>query len=159
MKPWLIAFSLVGFSTAVPAIATPVDAASYSLAEAQEGFEGEVEVTLKNTAYLKVEVNGQPYDAVEFGTNGKLAIIRGLNLQADETAITLIPTDSSLAPYSFTVLKSDLKQKRKGRILRFVATKTVTFEKSSEVTPGKPTEQPAQPNEPVVPPVQPNDDL
>ena len=127
-----------------------------SSALAQEGFEGEVEVTLKNAEYVKVQVNGVDTDNVEFTKNGKVAIVKGLDLNAERTAITLTPTSSALGPADIEVLQKELKKVRKGKILRYVAKKTVTFPKV-EVAPEPKPETPKVPD--VAPPAPDKDDL
>lgn len=126
---------------------------------AQEGFEGEVEVTLKNAEYVKVQVNGVDTDNVEFSGNGKVAIVKGLDLAAERSAITLTPTSNTLGPVDLEVLQKDFKKVRKGKILRYVAKKTVTFPKA-EVAPEPKPDQPVEPKVPdVAPPAPDKDDL
>lgn len=132
--------------------------ASSGVARAEEGFEGELEVTLKNAEYVKLQINGVDSDSIEFARNGKLAIIKGFDLQAERTSVTLIPTSSSLAPVDLDVAQKDFKRVRKGRVLRFVATRTVTFPKA-EVAPEGPRPTPTPPADPVAPPPPDKDDL
>jgi hypothetical protein len=148
MKPLLLAFLLTGSGLFLGAPA-----------HAQEGvtFEGEVEVTLKNAEYVKVQVNGVDTDNVEFAKNGKLAIIKGLDLEAERTAITLIPTENTLGSASLDVVKKDFKKVRKGKILRFVAKKNVTFPKAEVAPPPAPDTTPKGPD--VAPPEPKKDDL
>jgi len=142
MKTLLLALSITAFVTA-PVLA-------------QDGFEGEVEITLKNADYVKVQVNGVDSDNVEFARDGKLAIVKGLDLSAELTRITLTPTVSTLGPMDVAVVAKDFKKVRKGRILRFVATKTTTFPKSDTAMPA-PAPEPKP--EPVAPPPPNRDDL
>ncbi len=143
MKTLLLAFTLTAFLTS-PTLA-------------QETFEGEVEITLKNAEYVKVQVNGVDSDNVEFANNGKLAIVKGLDLSAEMTRITLTPTSSELAPVDVEVVAKDFKKVRKGRILRYVAKKTTTFPKGQTPPPNTPAPEPKP--EPVAPPPPPADDL
>lgn len=148
MKPLLLAFLLTSSGLFLG-----------SSAHAQEGvtFEGEVEVTLKNAEYVKVQVNGVDTDNVEFAKNGKLAIIKGLDLEAERTAITLIPTSNTLGSASLDVVKKDFKKVRKGKILRFVAKKNATFPKAEVAPPPTPDTAPKGPD--VAPPEPQKDDL
>lgn len=148
MKPLLLAFLLTSSGLLFGATA-----------HAQEGvaFEGEVEVTLKNAEYVKVQVNGVDTDNVEFAKNGKLAIIKGLDLEAERTAITLIPTSNTLGQAELDVVKKDFKKIRKGKILRFVAKKNVTFPKAEVAPPPTPETAPKGPD--VAPPEPKKDDL
>lgn len=151
MKPLLLAFLLTS---------TGLSLAPRSLANdppliALEGFEGEVEVTLKNAEFVKVQVNGVDTDRVEFA--GKVAIIKGFDLEADRANVTLTPISEKLGSVELEVVKKDFKKVRKGKILRFVAKKTATFPKAAEGAPTPPPEK--EPKAPDVAPPPPEKDL
>lgn len=118
--------------------------------------EGELHVTLKNAEYVKVQVNGQDYENIEFEKDGKVVLIKGLSLSLDHNAITLLPTDASLKQLDVEVVAKDFKKKRKGREVYLVATKTVGFEKASTDAPPAPDKPKT---DPVAPPPPQKDDL
>lgn len=145
MKTLLLALSLSAL------VISPFANRSHAMPVAEEGFEGELEVDLKNAEYVKLQINGVDSDNVEFAKNGKMAIIKGFDLNAERTNVTLIPTSSTLASVDIDVTAKDFKRVRKGKILRFVAKRTVTFPKSDGVAPNpKPTPKP-EPDSPPFP--------
>ncbi len=148
MKTLLIALSLFAASAA-PTYATPT--------ANEPEVDGEVDFTLQNAAYVKVQVNGEDFEGVEFERNGKVAIVKGLSLSQEKHVITLIPTEGELAPLTVEVVPKDFKKKRKGKNVLMVAAKTVKFEKASAPAPSVP--EPAKAPEPSPAPPQPEDDL
>jgi len=118
--------------------------------------EGELHVTLKNAEYVKVQVNGQDYDNIEFERDGKVVLIKGLSLSLEHNAIVLLPTDPALKQAEVEVVPKDFKKKRKGREVFLVATKTIGFDKVSTDVPAPP-EKPT--TDPVAPPPPQKDDL
>ena len=92
--------------------------------------DGELRVTLKNSDYVKVQVNGESYDNIEFERDGKLVIIKGLSLTLEHNNIVLLPTTPDLKQAELQVLPKEFKKQRKGRAVFLVATKSVAFEKA-----------------------------
>lgn len=119
--------------------------------------DGELHVTLKNTEYVKVQVNGEDYDNIEFERDGKVVLIKGLSLTIEHNNVTLLPIVDGLAPAELQVQPKEFKKKRKGRIFYLVATKTVAFDKKKADAP-EPDEAPPAPD-PVAPPPPEKDDL
>lgn len=121
-----------------------------AFAEEPPAVDGELHVTMKNAEYVKVQVNGEDYDNTEFEKDGRVVLIKGLSLALDHNNITLVPTDTSLAPLEVQVAPKDFKKKRKGRVFYLVATKTVSFDKA----PTEPTPTPDAPpkTDPIAPP-------
>lgn len=113
--------------------------------------DGELRVTLKNSDYVKVEVNGVSHDNIEFEKDGKLVIIKGLSLSLDHNAIVLLPSTPDLKSAELQVLPKEFKKQRKGREVYLVATKTVAFEKAPADAPVKPTEPKPDPIAPPAP--------
>lgn len=129
-----------------------------AMAEEPALTEGELHVTLKNAEYVKVQVNGEDWDNIEFESKGKKVIIKGLQATLERNAVTLVPqADSGLAPQDVEVLQKEFKKKRVGRLLYLVATKTVAFTKAPTTPPPSPDGPPKQPD--VAPPPPAKDDL
>ena len=118
--------------------------------------DGELHVTLKNAEYVKVQVNGQDYENIEFEKNGKVVLIKGLALSLEHNSIVLLPQDTALKQAELEVVPKDFKKKRKGREVYLVATKTIGFEKAATDAPPAP-EVPK--TDPVAPPPPQKDDL
>jgi hypothetical protein len=148
MKTLLLALTL--FAATSPALASP--------RAGEPEVDGEVDVTLKNATYVKVQVNGEDFDAVEFEKDGRVAVIKGLSLSNEKNAVTLIPTDAGLAPVTLELAPKDFKKKRKGKALLMVATATVKFEKAAAPAPAPQPDKPTEPAPSPIPP-QPEDDL
>ncbi len=120
--------------------------------------DGELHVTLKNAEYVKVQVNGEEWDNIEFERDGKKVIIKGIQTTLERNAITLLPNaDSGLAPLDVDVFQKEFKKKRVGRVLYLIATKTVGFTKAPTTPAPAPDEPPKQPD--VAPPPPEKDDL
>lgn len=128
-------------------------------AETPAAVDGELQVTLKNAEYVKVQVNGEDYENIEFEKNGKVVLIKGLSLTLDHNAITLLPTEGSgLKQADLSVEPKEFKKQRKGREVFLVAKKTVAFDKSSEADPAPKTPEAPKPD-PIGPPPDKKDDL
>lgn len=128
-------------------------------ADLPEGVDGELQVTLKNAEYVKVQVNGEDYDNIEFEKNGKVVLIKGLSLSLEHNAITLLPTEGSgLKQAEVSVGPKEFKKQRKGREVFLVAKKTVAFEKSSVADPAPKVPDAPKPD-PIAPPPEKKDDL
>lgn len=94
---------------------------------------GEAHLTLANTEYVRVLLNGEEYSNYEFGRNGKLLIVTGLNLNLEHNRLTLTPFSDALAPEEVFLEAKDFKRARKGRVFVQRATKTIKFnEKPAE---------------------------
>lgn len=121
-----------------------------ALAEEPAAVDGELQVTMKNAEYVKVQVNGEDYDNTEFEKDGKVVLVKGLSLTLEHNNVTLVPTDTSLKPIELQVVPKDFKKKRKGKVFYLVATKMVTFEKA----PAEPAPAPDAPpkTDPIAPP-------
>jgi hypothetical protein len=130
-----------------------------ALAEEPALTDGELHVTLSNAEYVKVQLNGEDWDNIEFERNGKVVVIKGIQTTLDRNAVTLIPqAETGLAPLDVDVFAKEFKKKRVGRVLYLVATKTVTFTKApAEPDPGKAPPPPKEPD--VAPPPPEKDDL
>ncbi|MCC6620473.1 MAG: hypothetical protein IT385_04420 [Deltaproteobacteria bacterium] len=129
-----------------------------AMAEEPALTEGELHVTMKNAEYVKVQVNGEEWENIEFEAKGKKVLIKGLQATLERNAVTLLPqADSGLAPLDVEVLQKDFKKKRVGRVLYLVATKTVGFTKAPTTPPPAPDAPPKQPD--VAPPPPEKDDL
>lgn len=139
--------TLVALTAGVASAAAPVEPAA---------VEGELHVTLKNAEYVKVQVNGQDYENIEFEKNGKVVLIKGLSLSLEHNAIVLLPTDTALKQAELEVVPKDFKKKRKGREVYLVAAKAIGFEKAAIDAPPAP-EVPK--TDPVGPPAPQKDDL
>jgi hypothetical protein len=113
-------------------------------------IDGELHVALKNTEYVKVQVNGEEYDNIEFEKNGKVVLIKGLSLALERNNVTLLPTDPALKSADLEVLPKDFKKKRKGKEVFLVANMTMAFEKAPADAP--PTPEPKKQPDPVGPP-------
>lgn len=134
------ALALIGASTTSAFAADPAPA-----------VDGELHVTLKNTAYVKVQVNGEDYENIEFERDGKVVLIKGLSLSLERNAIVLLPTDGALKQAEVEVLQKDFKKQRKGREVFLVASKQVAFEKSTGDAPPPTPDAPKKPD-PIAPP-------
>jgi len=130
-----------------------------AMAEEPAITEGELHVTMKNAEYVKVQVNGEDWENIEFEGKGKKVVIKGLSTTLERNAVILVPSaDSGLAPLDVDVLQKDFKKKRVGRFLYMIATKAVTFSKvSTQPAPPSPDAPPKQPD--VAPPAPDKDDL
>jgi hypothetical protein len=119
--------------------------------------DGELHVTCKNAEYVKVQVGGHAYDAIEFEKDGKVVVIKGLTLALERIDVTLVPRNEELEPTTLELDPKEFKRTRRGRVYFMVANKTVEFDKApidKQVEPeGEP--EPA----PVAPPAPKKDDL
>ncbi len=138
--PLALLLTLVAFTTA-----------AFAAEPEPVNVDGELRVTLKNADYVKVQVNGESYDNIEFEKDGKLVIIKGLSLSLEHNAIVLLPSTPDLKQAELQVLPKDFKKQRKGRAVFLVATKTVAFEKAPADAPEKPTEPKPDPITPPAP--------
>ena len=118
--------------------------------------DGELHVTMKNAEYVKVQVNGEDYDNIEFEKNGKVVLIKGLSLALEKNNITLLPQDTALKSADVEVVPKDFKKQRHGREVFLVASKTIAFDKAPTDAPPAP-DKPKQ--DPVGPPPEKKDDL
>ncbi len=119
---------------------------------------GEAHVTLQNAEYVGVEVNGTAWENIEFEKNGKLLIIKGLNVEIERNAVVLKPREDGLAPFELDIPQKSYKKQRSGRIFLLVSKHTVKFEKVDTTTPAPDKDKPGKP-EPVTPPTPDTDDL
>jgi hypothetical protein len=123
-----------------------------------ETIEGEAHVTLQNAEYVRVELNGNLWENIEFEKDGKLLLIKGLDTSLERNNVVLIPRDDGLAPFELDVPQKSYKKVRKGRIYLLVSKHQVKFEArkvdAPPPEPGKP-DAPA----PAAPPAPAEDDL
>jgi hypothetical protein len=119
-------------------LATPGSAAPMASVRA-ETTTGEVHVTLINAEYVKVELNGQPWENIEFEKGGKQLLVKGLDTTLERNALVLLPSEDGLGPVELDVLGTSFKKKRVGRDTLLVSTQTARFEKPKPATPAEPS--------------------
>lgn len=139
--------------TALFLVGAPLTAA----AQTADTVDGELHATLKNAEYVKVIVNGEDWENIEFEAKGKVVIVKGLSTTIERNAVTLVPSQPGLQPTTVDVLQKEFKKKRKGREVYLVATRNVVFEKSAN--PVEPAPEKAPTPDPVAPPPPQKDDL
>lgn len=123
-----------------------------------ETVEGEAHVMLQNAEYVRVELNGNPWENIEFEKDGKLLLIKGLDTSLERNNVTLTPREEGLAPFELDVPQKSFKKVRKGRVYLLVSKHQVKFEaKKTDAPPAEP-EKPDAPA-PVAPPAPADDDL
>ncbi|MBL8784409.1 MAG: hypothetical protein JNJ59_05870 [Deltaproteobacteria bacterium] len=141
--------------TALFVVGAPLTAA----AQTADTVDGELHATLKNAEYVKVIVNGEDWENIEFENKGKVVIVKGLSTTIERNAVTLVPNQPGLQPTTVDLLQKEFKKKRKGREVYLVATRSVTFEKSTNPEPAPDKVPPAPKPDPVAPPEPQKDDL
>jgi hypothetical protein len=128
----LVAASIL-LSTA-PVMAAP-QAVLPALDVRAETTEGEVHVTLVNAEYVKVELNGQAWENIEFEKDGKLLLVKGLDSTLERNALTLRALDETLAPVEIDVLGTSFKKTRVKKEFHLISKQTAKFEKAKAPEP------------------------
>lgn len=128
---------------------------SAALAGDPPAVDGELHVTCKNAEYVKVQVNGEDFEAIEFERDGKVVLIKGLPLSASE--VVLVPRNDALKEATIELEPSDFKRTRRGREYFMVAKKTIKFEDAPAEAPDEADDEPKP--DPVAPPPAKKDDL
>lgn len=142
--------------TALFVVGAPLTAS----AQTADTVDGELHATLKNAEYVKVIVNGEDWENIEFERNGKVVIVKGLSTALERNAVTLVPTQPGLQPTTIDLLQKEFKKKRKGREVFLIANRNVSFEKSTNPIEPSPDKAPPTPKpDPVAPPQPQKDDL
>ncbi|MGM0578271.1 MAG: hypothetical protein ACQEXJ_21285 [Myxococcota bacterium] len=122
-----------------------------SHAQEEEPPVGELHVKM-NTQFAKVSVDGHEWSAVEFENMGKKAVIKNLDLSEEKIEVTLTPVDQGYEGETLTLEPDDFKRRRRGRVVHYVAKRTVRFDKKPQEEPlPKPDEEPEPEREKVVP--------
>ncbi|MBD89677.1 MAG: hypothetical protein CL940_05040 [Deltaproteobacteria bacterium] len=120
---------------------------------------GELHVNT-NSEYVKAEVNGEPWDSVEYANRGKRMLIKGIDRGPATISFRLIPSDDTLAPISLEVPSKDFKRKVRKRVLYYIAKRKVKFKAGAAPAPETaPEEKPGEEKPPKVVPTQDPDDL
>jgi hypothetical protein len=128
--PLLIAAALLLVAASVTA-ATPDD----------DTVPGELRVS-SNSEWVKAEVNGEPWDSVEYENRGKRMLIKGIDRGPAMISFKLIPTDQSLAPVTLEVPSKAFKRQVNRRVLYYIAKRIVKFKKRSDAPPPEPETEP-----------------
>jgi hypothetical protein len=111
---------------------------------------GELRVT-SNSAWVKAEVNGEPWDSVEYENRGKRMLIKGIDRGPAMISFRLIPTDHSLEAVSLEVPSKSFKRQVNRRVLYYIAKRIVKFKKRADAPPPEPETEPEKKPEKVTP--------
>lgn len=122
-----------------------------------ETVPGELHVNT-NSEYVKAEVNGEPWDSVEYENRGRRMLIKGVDRGPAMISFRLIPSDDSLAPVEIEVPSKAFKRKVKRRVLYYIAKRNVKFKAGTAPAP-TPEEKPEEDKPPKVVPVTDPDEL
>ena len=118
---------------------------------------GELHVNT-NSEYVKAEVNGEPWDSVEYANRGRRMLIKGIDRGPATISFRLVPSDESLAPVTIEVPSKAFKRKVRKRVLYYIAKRNVKFKAGAAPEPA-PEEKPEEKKPPKVVPTQDPDEL
>ena len=144
--PFLLATAFLVLSSAV--WAAPAD---------DDTVPGELHVNT-NSEYVKAEVNGEPWDSVEYENRGRRMLIKGVDRGPAMISFRLVPSDENLAPVTIEVPSKAFKRKVRKRVLYYIAKKNVKF-KAGEAPAPAPADKPEEEKAPKVVPVDDPDEL
>jgi len=118
---------------------------------------GQLTVSM-NSDYAKVYVGGEHWESVEFEKQGKVVVIKNIELSTEPIVVTLKPVYDHLAPATLELKIKDFKRKRVKRMYILAAKRKVKFPKLKKVKPA-PTPKPDEEETPKVVPGKEEDDL